>query len=1723
MLANLGAGPAEEKARAVEEAGRRGEFGPLERACQALESEMGRCCRPRQSCAISCSGREGRVSTPRGSLLRRYTRAAAGWVYSRLEGRWPRRVGAGPVTGPRTRRAIMYPRLVSLSGRAPLALAALALALTAAGLTCGGRATPDAPKPTPRSVFGKPEWARNPVTLQLQADDRQVAGWVSGPVSYAGRPVQVLRDGKRVETIHVGRDNTFLWPFQVEKPTTFRFSVEGADRASSSPEASVLVSPPPAASGPCVFFVVDRTAYRPGQPLHFAGFLREQDATGEFVPRANQEVEVRLVSERKQVKVATLKLTSDAGGRVVGEYRFSDADALDHYALSVSNFKGGARVLLGEYRKSKVKLSISGKVNGEKMKLTFQGLDFLDKPVVVTKASFAGQVVRRGKQKSYLLKGEDFVYHEAKPVALGDLEGLSEEDLLLWEADGIGGQTFPGLGNAVLTTVSGDLKPDGAKPAEHSLELKPEWRKGDCAILVQGVITDANGREQRASATIPIEEKAEEGKKPVELTVRKQRYFTGEPIEVGVAGAGSATLVVMKLSFQTPSVAVGGFGAMANPNFGRLPAYRYGRYRPVPIDAAASTTETVRRSLVTAVQFQGDKAVLKLNDPGAYKLVAVVPSGDGPPRQHEVSVVVKRPDDVNALLLRLDKEEYASGERLTGLVHSRFADAKALLTLRDSTGIRLARPIAFTDGVCRLNVELPANLRYGCTVDVTYPDEPDHAHVAHSFVRVVPKDRILAVDVKTPDAVPPGATVTLDLQVNRKEPIDLVVSVYDQSLLGIAADRSVNIRDFFLADERADRRLDSALLQRKVGDVRLAALFRKAEAMLKAHEKDDKRLSAHEAAALQGLLHNRNNRHVYAHDVATLLRLAGVDVYFAPYRYGNNWYRPFQPDAGERLIDVVKHDHGGWHLAPRFVGNTLLLQETHTSYRDAGYAWHPVYGYDFSGLYGYGYGGLGYVNNVYRNQLGGTPFQMYGFRGNARGDSAMTWGAMNGVSANSMHSFVPEGQAFLSHLLPPGGVAQLDAGPDQSHIAVRRDFSDSAYWNARVRTGEDGQAKVSVKLPDSLTNWQVVVTAISPRMHVGSAKASFRTTRPIMVWPMLPRTFSEGDRVEVFASVHNRTDEPQVVKVRLKVENGALLSPAERTVTVKAKDNAPVYWTFLPGQAGFTQLLMSADCPAGSDASLKRLPVVRAAAEQVVTASGTVRGSATIEVPEGVNLKDARLEVTFAPSLAADMADTLNYLVDYPYGCVEQTMSRFLPAIKVAQVLRQFKVNHPELEKKLPGCVAGGIKRLLDLQQPDGGWGWNGNAATHEMMTPYALYGLLQAEKAGYQVPNETAVARGLTRLEQFINNMGDAQTADRVYCLYVFSHRRDLSEGQWNWLRERVKVNALSDYALALALEMAVARNQTELAKALAGRLRDRAVKADSKAYWQTAGFSRWMEDKFEITAQVLKAFVAFDKDEALIDPILGFFAATKRGDRWNSTKDTAMILNAMCDYLAKAEYNPGAKKSLTLSVNGGEAREVRFDDQLTKKVVVAGDKLRAGQNTLTFKTSMAGVLYRAVFRYWKSGRDIPAMDRGIQVRRTFHLLNEKGAVVKALNSGDAVPRGSYVLSVVEATQRLPHEMRYVLVENPRPSGGETVPTDDARFAVHHNGCTPHVLREDREAMTCFHHEQTPQSLTVRNVFLAELAGAFVVPPGSVELMYQTETRGHSGTFVLKVEEVLR
>ena len=256
--------------------------------------------------------------------------------------------------------------------------------------------------------------------------------------------------------------------------------------------------------------------------------------------------------------------------------------------------------------------------------------------------------------------------------------------------------------------------------------------------------------------------------------------------------------------------------------------------------------------------------------------------------------------------------------------------------------------------------------------------------------------------------------------------------------------------------------------------------------------------------------------------------------------HGNSWHYHTQDLLKKPLREIVEHKHGDYYLVFGLAGDALMMHEMHPSWVNI----NPMHYYGR------------YCGRMYEN--GFNQFAGYGRHAGPGMASAAAAGPAATPTTRSPATAAaassPRGRGSSRTCRSAGASAPLiDADADQGHISVRRDFSDSAFWNATVRTDEDGKASVEFKLPDSLTNWQVVVTAVSQKMHVGQAKASFRTFKPIMVWPMLPRTFTEGDRVEVFGSVHNRTDEGQNIKVRLKVENGEILSPEEKTVWVDAE------------------------------------------------------------------------------------------------------------------------------------------------------------------------------------------------------------------------------------------------------------------------------------------------------------------------------------------------------------------------------------------------------------------------------------------------------------------------------------------------------------------------------------------------------------------------------------------
>jgi len=1592
--------------------------------------------------------------------------------------------------------------------------------------------TKKAPKDV-EPIFEETERANTNSELLLYSDHGKVFGWITGDTDFSGDQVDIkVNDGNDKEhSVKVAPDNTF----------TFEHSHNGVVQveAAVGDLKSVIFTQAIHRTSQFVYFVVDRTAYRPGQTLKFAGFLRTENADRKVVPVKDTEVQVNLLSGRKNTVAATLKLKSDEFGRITGEYKFSEGDGLDTYRLKIQGFNGQALVKLAEFRKAKVRLKIDSEIQDRKMTLKFQALDFLDKGVPGSNVRFDAKVIYVGNQISQSASLDATRFGIPSTIGLASQIGFadaSEDEKLLRDFGSIQMPISTGYVPPVASTINGDVEISEDGSGEYEVNLKRNWIKGGYSVVVEGVLTDYNGREQRASKTIPLGGKVTDC--DLVLDIEKRFYKVGEPIDLKVSPTLdgepveiTGTIVAMRLSPVAQPVNYGygyyGRGYYGYNAYGGFGGGGLGYYAPRQINGSVDTDRT-KRTMVNATVVNGNGAEIVLDEPGAYKLVCIGKLPNGRELKNEIGCVVNEPENLPSLILNLDKEEFRSDENLTGWIHSKVRDAVAMVRLRDSMGVQKYKLVQLRDGMARLDLKIPEGIRYGTVVEVDFIQH-ERLLTASRFTRILPVDRMVDVSISTDEVYQPGDTVTVNLDLNRKEETDLVVSVFDKSLLGIAKDQAVDVKDYFLADERVAWQVNDFAVRRRLANIQLKDLIEVAEKKLGFKvEKNTRRyrtLNAELQALHDAVYRYRASQYLYLEDIVQLLKASGHKVLTMHSAYGYN-YSVHSSHMGRKgggsretkwsqcgVYEILNRlGQGRNNLQFRMQGDTLQIGLT---------------GYDPYGGGGFGGGGFG------GGGLGGG-YGMAGGRGAgfARGDASRAI-----VSGNAMFSNV-SGQSFISHM-PAAGMADTMIGGDSS-VSVRRNFSDAAFWNSKVRTDSNGKAEVTFKLPDSLTNWQVVVTAITPELHVGQSKSSFRTYKPVMVWPMLPRIFTEGDTVRVYASVHNRTKEPQQMEVSLEVENGEVVTRPRRTVTVPAESNVPVYWEFQPGEAGFTQLLMTAKSDAGSDASLKRLPVTPMASEQWFTASGFLQNQGELIVPDGIDLGDAEFEITLVPSLVNDTLDSLGYLVQYPHGCVEQTMSRFLPAIAVKGVLDKANIVDSELEEKLPKVAAAGIKRLLELQRPDGGWGWHGGSQTHEMMTPYAMYGLLSAQDAGYNVPNSSALSMGLSRLQTFVGQMEQTKhPADRIYCMYVYSLRQEIQTEWWDYIGilvdgkmadgQKVKPNhrlakflekndgkiVLSDYALALALEMACKKDKDELAKRLADELRKRVSGSKHSAFWTTANFSRWGNDRFEITAAVLKALVAYDSDDTLIPRILNFFTDTKRGNKWNSTKDTAMILYAMCDYLNTQSFEPGKASNVKVSV-GDWSEKVVLNPKKKTTIKIPADRLEIGKNRLKFEGNLAGAMFRSVLTAYARGAEIQPVSSGVDVKREFFLLDESGEIVKELKSGDTIKKGSYIQSVVTAKHDANAAMSYVLVENPKPACCEILPDTDKRFK---QASTTYALREDKTFGVAYHHERTPQTLVDRCVLHVELGGQYMVPPAQVELMYSTLERGSSGGFELRVK----
>ena len=107
-------------------------------------------------------------------------------------------------------------------------------------------------------------------------------------------------------------------------------------------------------------------------------------------------------------------------------------------------------------------------------------------------------------------------------------------------------------------------------------------------------------------------------------------------------------------------------------------------------------------------------------------------------------------------------------------------------------------------------------------------------------------------------------------------------------------------------------------------------------------------------------------------------------------------------------------------------------------------------------------------------------------------------------------------------------------------MTVRLDRRATAFWEPTLQTDQNGEARLKVSLPDTLTTWKFDARCHDQDTRVGRAEATALTRQPLMVRLQTPRFLVVGDRATLSAVVHNETDEGVEASVTLEVLSGNL-------------------------------------------------------------------------------------------------------------------------------------------------------------------------------------------------------------------------------------------------------------------------------------------------------------------------------------------------------------------------------------------------------------------------------------------------------------------------------------------------------------------------------------------------------------------------------------------------------
>ena len=536
----------------------------------------------------------------------------------------------------------------------------------------------------------------------------------------------------------------------------------------------------------------------------------------------------------------------------------------------------------------------------------------------------------------------------------------------------------------------------------------------------------------------------------------------------------------------------------------------------------------------------------------------------------------------------------------------------------------------------------------------------------------------------------------------------------------------------------------------------------------------------------------------------------------------------------------------------------------------------------------------------------------------------------------------------------PSGTAAVPA-PTMPPMTVRSNFLDTAYWAPAVTTDARGNATVAFDWPDDLTTWVSTAVAFSKSTQIGNTTAKSLVTKDFLVRLETPRFLRAGDHSTIVGIAHGKRG----TSVRMQLEETAGDTPAQRSAIIDQNLRASAAWPLVAPGVGSTLLTLRGTDGDLTDAMQQTLPLLGATQAEHVRDAGIAAASVTVPTDLGSGELAGSLELSFSPSIVAEVAQTLREFNVYPYYCTEQTGSNGLVAAALLSAASQ--IRGIELKGDPKAVIARARARLDELEHTDGGWGWWTTDRSNVFMTAYAVWTLQAMQQAQPDPREDMRIARGVAWLERGLNANGEVSDEEHALALFAIGNAQpqQIPSGALDAVFAGIDRASATTTAFAGLAARAAGRN--DLVERAVAHLRATALSAGGASFWRDGDWGyEWWTDPVAATSYAAMLF-GRAHDASDLQSSLEFIRDERQGDWWYTTTDTAAAATALAQIESRAGTS-STNEIVRVKIGNDVVRTVRITNAVpdaSDTHVVIPAALMQEHEPVTIERSGPGMLY--------------------------------------------------------------------------------------------------------------------------------------------------------------------